>query len=337
MTTAVEFGGKDAADAVREEFLGALCSDDDRRKKVVTFSSDAPEAVVEDAQRRADQSRGDQEAGPGQVDLTDHERDRLDFSKGRANVPHAQSVKAIARSEGVDDWTAHYDATLSVDEHREVMERAAREGGGRRLDEETSATERAGEAAAQAEAEECDHARAYCKNGDPEACEFLTECCGVAQSEVEEFLAADEDGDLSGEQLGAIKRAWDGYQGATGRIEQAIKQLDEEWQHAQQAARAVNAIRAEHDQGPLHFERLEDLQGRLTDLTRQAAADCHECHAAHEGHDHPVTSGAREHIQQFVKEGGAATPVGTEGAAGTEGATDQEVRQAVEATTEAES
>jgi len=300
--TAVHFGSKDAADAVREDYRDALCPDDDRRLKTVRFASDAPEHVVNDAQRQADQSRADRESGPGQADLTDTERERIDFSEGRVSIPHARSVKAIARSEGVDDWTAFYDPTLTVDEHRDVMEQAARDESGRRLDEETSPTVRAGEAAARAEAEECDHARDHCVNGDPDACEFLTQRCGFDQSEIEQYL--DDDGDqdgITGREADALDRAWSGYKGATARMESAVESFREEWQHAQQAAQAINGIREAHDQTPIHFERLEDIQGQLADLTREAAADCHECHANHSEHDHVVLDDEREDLRALAE------------------------------------
>ncbi|ELY60202.1 hypothetical protein C491_02850 [Natronococcus amylolyticus DSM 10524] len=41
---------------------------------------------------------------------------------------------------GVDDWLAYYDHTLSVDEHREVAERAMRDEGGDRLTTISTAT-----------------------------------------------------------------------------------------------------------------------------------------------------------------------------------------------------
>ena len=53
------------------------------------------------------------------------------------------------------DWLSHYDPTLTVDEHRELLDRAAREQrGGRRMDSEDSAAVRAGRAARRAQFEE---------------------------------------------------------------------------------------------------------------------------------------------------------------------------------------
>jgi hypothetical protein len=183
--TAVEFASKASADQAREEFAEHLCPDDDRRKKTVRFRSDAPDHVVEGAERMAFDERGRRDARSGQAELTDVERDRIDFSKGNANVLWARSIKAIARDEGVDDWTAYVDPTLTVDEHRGIMADAATEGGGRRLDAEETAEQRAGRAARSAASSECDHAKGHCEHGDQEACEFLAERCGYDDEEID--------------------------------------------------------------------------------------------------------------------------------------------------------
>lgn len=317
MSPTVEFGSKVAADAWREEHPEHIAPSDDARLKTVTFNSEIPEALLERAHLEGDEGRAEREAGPGQAELTDHEREQLDFSKGRANVLHARSVKAIALDEGVDDWVAHYDPTLTVDEHREVMERATIEDRGQRLDAEDTASERAGRAAASAQADECDHARGHCRMGDPGACEFLRVACGLTDEEIGELLAAaddvaDEDGEpptdveqLPGEIRGALQRSWQGYQGAVTDLEHALDDLDTNWQHAQQAARAINGIRERMGQGPLHFERLEDLQGELADIVRAAAADCHECHLRHRGHGH--VGPAAESLRELLGDPGEAT------------------------------
>ena len=324
MTEYVEFASKDVADSYRDDHAEHLCTDDDRRLKTVAFSSDTPEHVLERARREADDGRGERETDAGQVDLSDHELEEIDFSEARASVPHAKSVKGIAASEGVDDWLAHYDPTLTVDEHREVMERAARDGGGRRMDSEDSATERAGRAARTAQSEECDHAAGHCRHGDPEACEFLTDVCGYEEDEVQSLLGdvpdqddTDQD-DLPGEALGALKRSWSGYVGAVDTLESALDDARDAWENSQRAARAINEIREAHGQEPLHFEELEKQQARFTDFSREAAADCHECHADHSGHAHDVTSGDREDIREFVDGGRDATPVGSGGEQGTD-------------------
>jgi len=339
VTTRIEYGSKDAADAARERHEEYLCTDDDRRLKTVAYSdADTPEHVLEGERLEAADSRGEQSDGPGQVPLSDGERDRIDFSKARASVPHAKAVKGIARSEGVEDWVSYYDGTLTVDEHREVMADASRESG-QRTDAGESVDEKAADAAQTAKGERCDHARGHCENGDPEACEFLSTTCDYSEEEVNRMLAAreperppepvhpddrdDEQGKgavegaesgestaLTGKQKGALKRGWNGYLSALDALDDALATVTEEWHHAQQAARAINAVRDTAGQSPLDFERLEETQADLLDLARSMAADCHECHADHGEHAHPVTAGEREDLRAALK-GTADTPVGT--------------------------
>ncbi|WP_159900757.1 hypothetical protein [Salinirussus salinus] len=322
MSTKVEFGTRDAANSFRDEHEEHLCPvDDDRRRKTVALTSDTPEAVVEKARRQAEQARAERTEGPGQIGLSDAEKDDLDFSE--TNIMHARSAKGIARGQGVDDWLAYYDPTLSVDEHREVYATAAKEGGGRRLDAEESATEKAGRAAAAAESEECDHAAGHCANGDPDACEFIREQCGMDPDRVlarrepeppeipEKPAAVDGGEEITGQAAGAMKRAWQGYHGAMAAVDDALAELREEWENAQQAGNAINEIRGDHGQPPLHFENLEAAQADLMDLLRKMAADCSECHASHGDHDHDTDSGDLEDIRVVVTDGASQTPVGT--------------------------
>ena len=329
MTERIEYGTKDAADRAREQHEEWLCSEDDRRLKTVAYSSDTPDEVLDAERLEATDGRAEREGGAGQVPLTDAERDRLDYSQPRANEAHARSVKGIAQAEGVEDWTSYYDGTLTVDEHREVMADAATESG-KRTDSDETADEKAGRAARAAQSNRCDHARGHCLNGDPEACEFLTETCQMSMDEVmNEVLARQEperrpeperpDGprdqpeptELTGKQKGALQRSWNGYQAAMADVEEALEQLARNWSQAQQAARAINAIRGTVGQTPLHFDRLEEEQAALMDLTREMAADCVECHADHGDHGHDVTDGPREELPDAVVNGAAETPVGT--------------------------
>ena len=282
VVTTIEFGTKTAADAVRDEHSDHLCSDDDRRLKEVVFASSAPDHVIDQAQQRALDSRAEREGGSGQAPLSDHERGEIDFSEARASVPHARSVKAIADSEGVSDWLAHYDPTLTVDEHREVMERAGREGGGRRREDSETPTQKAGRAARRTQDEGCDHARGHCENGDPEACEFLTDACGYDESEVSRLLDDDradettpdggDDQAIKGAAAGALGRAWQGYKAAVTRLDQELQDADEAKTHAEQAGATINRIREQHGQDPITFDRLEDLSDRL----EARATDAHE-------------------------------------------------------------
>lgn len=321
MSPSVEFprGAKDTADTYREEYPEHICPDDDARLLTVQFTSDAPDWLIEQARRDAADARGEREEGAGQVGLSDHERDEIDFSKANASVPHARAVKGIAASEGVDDWLAHYDPTLTVDEHREVMERAAREGGGRRLDNEDGAAEKAGEAARTAKSEECDHAAGHCKHGDPEACELIEEQCGMDPDEIlrrreperPDPEKPDPEGeDITGEAAGALQRSWGGYQAAVSQLADALETVRETWEDAQRAAKAINEIRRKHGQDLLHFDKLEAAQADQMDILRHMAADCAECHADHSGHDHAVDVSPVEDIRVTVTDSPAETPVG---------------------------
>lgn len=256
----ITFGAYDVASEVRDEHADHLDPSDDARTKTVTFDSDAPDRILELAERAASESRAERESGAGQVALTSAERDRIDFSEGRASIPHARSVKAIMLNEGVDDWTAFYDPTLTVDEHREVAEQAAQDVRGERLDAEESATQKEARAAARASAEECDHAEGFCKMGDPDACEFLREHCDVTEAEIDEIT--DDSTELGGAALGALRRSWGGYQGAIRQAEDATDPAERtaHLDHARQASRAINAIRREHDQEPLTFDRLAAVE-----------------------------------------------------------------------------
>lgn len=269
MSPTVEFGSKSAADAARETWDEHLCPDDDRRLKTVRFVGDVPDDVLERAELEAAESLGERESGPGQAELTEHEKDRIDFSKGRANTMWARSIKAIAKNEGVDDWTAHIDPQLTVDEHREVMEQASRDDQGSRMDAEESAREKAGRHSRRAQSNECDHAKGHCEHGDPEACEFLTETCGYDPDEVDQLLADREpdrpdpvhpdDRGIEGKTAGAYKRSLSGYKGAVATLRELIDAVREERQNAEQAWAAMATIRRENGRDVEEPEQLHEL------------------------------------------------------------------------------
>jgi hypothetical protein len=137
-----EFGSLLEANSVRDEYDKWLCPHDDRRMKTVTLVSDAPNRLVDAVGQKAVMSRDDR-GGAGQLDLTDTERKRFDFSRDGVNVPKLRSINAIMREEGVDDWTAFVYPELTVDEHRALAEQAKQDERGDRLDAEETATERA--------------------------------------------------------------------------------------------------------------------------------------------------------------------------------------------------
>jgi hypothetical protein len=267
VSTTVEFGSMATAEEYREQHHEYICPvDDDRRRKTVAFVDDTPDWLLDRAQVEAASSRSERGGDGGQVELTDAEKDRVGPFTGANNYRKAAAAKGVLLDAGVDDWTSYYDETLTVDEHRDLAERAVRDGGGgRRLDTEDSADDRLGRAE-KAMGQECDHARDHCQHGDPDACEFLTDACGYDDEEVASIL---DDADASGEQeiegeaAGALGRAWQGYKAAISQLARELDDALEAKRNAEQAAAAINAIRADYGQDPIELERLEELSDRL--------------------------------------------------------------------------
>lgn len=266
MTERIEFATKGAADAFREENEEYLCSDDDRRLKTVALTSDTPERLIEEAAIETAVTRAERD-GTSQLPLDDHELDAIDWSEGKANVPWARSVKAIMRAEGVDDWIAYVDPTLSVDEHREVAKRAARDEQGDRLDAEDSVDDKLASVEGFRDGQ-CGNAATHCEEGDDDACGFLIDECDVDEDEVQALLSDfDEEipeDEIRGKWLGALRRAWTGYHNATATLEDALEEATEAINNATAAARAINGVRKAHGQGEIEeFEELERLQRPL--------------------------------------------------------------------------
>jgi hypothetical protein len=334
MSEFVQFARKSTADDFRDRYEEHLCPiDDDARTKTVAFVSDTPDHVIEEAEAVAVSESARLEGGLTAVDLTRKERERLDFSRDGVNVPKARYLKGLGEEYGLDAFQ-HVDLAEidAVTDARPILERANRstgQGGQRAAAADEAAERRDREIRANAErqqSEGCDHARGHCEHGDPEACEFLAHACGYDEDEVADLMSTpnragpddtsdrdaaepDECG-LSGKQYGALRKAWGGYRVALAELTDALDVVREEWRNAQQAARAVNAIRADAGQDPIHFDALEAANAELTDLLRMASADCAECHAEHHDHTHPVTSESRETLAEFVQQGAPETPVG---------------------------
>jgi len=181
----------------------------------------------------------------------------IDFSKGRASVPHARAVKAIAREQGIDDWLAHYDPTLGIDEHRSTFEEIT-PSGGKRLDaHEEREAQRHRDAARTAQSEQCNHAEDHCRHGDPDACEFLKNACGMPEERVEQILddteADPSEGELPGEVYGALMKQWQQFRAGLG--------------DAKRAAAAINEIRQQYGQEPMGFDALGDRAITKEDLS----------------------------------------------------------------------
>jgi hypothetical protein len=263
----IEFGTKSGADAARDEHADYICPvDDDRRLKTVAFVDDTPDRIRDQLEAGAQTGRTERGEGSGQADLTDEEKNRIGPFTGSNNYLKAASVKALLRDNGVSDWEAWYDKNLSVDEHRSsVLPEAKKAGGGDRIENDGPDLDAAARAE-KAAGSQCDHARDHCEHGDPGACEFLTESCGLEEEEVSALLSdeprADEE-DISGEAAGALGRAWQGYKAGVSRLDQELSDAWGAKQNAEQAAAAINAIRADHGQEPMEFERLEELSNEL--------------------------------------------------------------------------
>lgn len=333
MSTARDFRGR---------YPDHLCPvDDDARTKTVCFVSDTPEHIIEEARDVATTEQAEaEEESLDPVELSGADKRRLDFSREGVNVPKARYLKSLGERYSVDPFD-HVDLAEidAVRDAEPILERARRSGGTNRgggtarFDDEAAARERRERRAGaeQARSEECNHAEDHCANGDPEACEFLQEVCGLSEEEVADMadlepdMRADPDdpsegeaGDLfdrlDGPSKGAYARSWGGYQAATEAIQEAVEQAVAGLDDAHDAARAINGIRAEEGADPIHFERLEQANAAMLDLLRHAARTCHECHAQHgeepDGLDHEVAATGREDIRRFVTAGGRETSVG---------------------------
>lgn len=283
MSFEIEFGTKSGADAAREEYAEHLCADDDRRLKTVEFADSTPDLVRDQLEAGAQTGRAERAEGSGQADLTDAEKNRIGPFSPPNYYAKAASVKALLRDNGVSDWEAWYDPTLSVDEHKSsVLPQAKQAGGGDRIEDDGPDREAAARAE-KAASSQCDHAEDHCQHGDQGACEFLRESCGLDEEEVSALLSEQPraDGDaITGEAAGALGRAWQGYKAGIQRLDRSLSAATDAKKNAEHAAAAVNAIRADHDQDPMEFERLEELSDQL-----QAVGE-----AAHDAQGHTETA-----------------------------------------------
>ncbi|WP_144901342.1 putative sodium/potassium/calcium exchanger [Halobellus captivus] len=320
MTEFIEFGSKTAADSVREQFEEHLCSvDDDKRLKTVAFTSDTPESVLQQAEAQAQETRAEDRQGAVMSGpLSESTRKKIKkfdgFSKTNTTMSWRRAKGVYQREGHPERFFESISALADYDDPKEGAEaeiRARREGAVQhgtnsisgemnRGEEDIQDDRTIADAARTVQSEGCDHARDHCEHGDSEACEFLQEACGFDEGEVNELLTVTDGGreeierEITGQAAGALKRSWQGYQGATADLAEAIEQVAEKWENAQQAAKAINAVREKHGQDPIHFEKLEGANAKLQDLQRTTAAGCHECHANHEGHEHPDHERERE-------------------------------------------
>ncbi len=270
----VGFGTIDAAREYRDEYEEYLHPDDDTREKTVSFMGETPGDVLEDARSEAVQTRTSRGGTHGQVDLTDGEKDELDFSE--RSVFHARTAKSIALDKGVTEWLDFYDPRLTTDEHVEIYERARKDTASGRdaneLDDET-VEEKLGEMEAKAEIQQCRQAEDSCEDGIEDACEFLTEECGYTEKEANDLLGGielkdddvdvDQDTDEDGLPLRvriALKKAWRGY-----RAGRAKARSDGSPAEARKYAGVINSIRRAVGQDFMEFEPAGSFEGGVVE------------------------------------------------------------------------
>lgn len=180
MAKEVEFEDRTSARQIREDpkFRPFLADSDDAREATVELKENIPDRALEDITGEAADSKKHRAREHGQAELTEAEKEKIDFSE--TNVMHARSAKAIARGKGVDDWTSYYDETLEVDEHRGVFERAkkdesGRSGIGRDASSEATQAEKQARAHHQRQQGELPQAKKYAFQGDQDAQGFVEE------------------------------------------------------------------------------------------------------------------------------------------------------------------
>lgn len=189
MTVDIKFGNRAIARDVRREFTEFLDVRDDARSNTVRLKRDTPERVQQEIAAEAAETREKEFDKPGQVPLTQEERAQIDFTE--TTVPEARSAKGIALSEGVSDFLGNFDPTLTVDEQRGEMERAAEsELGGEQLDTGPTAIERLGQASRRAKSDIVEHAKTGVKReGSEEAAQILRNR-GFTEQEIDQIRAS---------------------------------------------------------------------------------------------------------------------------------------------------
>lgn len=123
-----EFYDRASAKAARDVAREWTHGEDDARLTCLRVMESIPEDVGHLLAMR--EWHAEPEERYGQIALSANERARIDFRSGRANTFHARSAKAIAAGMSVDDWIAHYDTKLTVDEHRGVYDDARADSSG---------------------------------------------------------------------------------------------------------------------------------------------------------------------------------------------------------------
>ena len=191
-TKRIEFGSRNDAGDIRDDLPEeALLESDDGREKTLKIDTSALDQrtlrrVKGEAAVSRDDARGNMH---GQESLTESEKKRLDFTE--TSVPEARTAKASLLAEGVSDWTAYFDPSLTTSEMADLA-RSTQASGGARMD--TADTQRAQDRQAagmrrEVQSQQAKRAREGCEDGFEEACDQLVEEHGFSRQEAESLLA----------------------------------------------------------------------------------------------------------------------------------------------------
>ncbi|RLM47470.1 hypothetical protein DVK00_02885 [Haloarcula sp. Atlit-47R] len=90
---------------------------------------------------------------------------------------------------------------------------------------------------------------------------------------------------IDGQDGGTLGKNFRGYTNAMRELQDAMETMQEEWDHAQSAAKSINSIRDDHGQAMWHFVRLEQFHREMGDMLEAMHGDCHECHHLPYGFD----------------------------------------------------
>lgn len=185
----IEFGAKAAADEARAMLPPEALAHDDARLTTLTVDrSVVDERTMDELVGMAADHRRIAAESTGQLELTDRERERIDFTE--TDVMIARSAKAEFTAQGVSDWIAHFDDTLRADEFQGVAADARTQGGGRRMDAfegEDHQVQQMAQAHRRVQEEEIDHAVKHAPT-DADARAFLREEAGWTDAEIQSIV-----------------------------------------------------------------------------------------------------------------------------------------------------
>jgi len=203
-TVEIEFGSRDAANAARETVPeGTRTGTYDGRHTTVEVREDQlSEQQLTRLSGMAADSKAYKAEKVGQAPLSRRERQEIDFTE--TSVPEARSAKAIFADRGVDDWLSFFDPTLTVDEQRDIAERAARDDRGKRMDTDESAVEKEARARRRTAGELERFARQGAEAGEEEAVRTLVDELGWNESEARALAQSTDDPQTRGDVLDTV-------------------------------------------------------------------------------------------------------------------------------------